>query len=90
VFSVFHCCYIVRRRKRVYLVSGFWGSFVLALELAKMSLNAAEDESTSEIHIPAEIDWDMLDKSKFFFLGAALFSGVSTALYPMGSSGSVA
>ncbi|XP_022941223.1 solute carrier family 25 member 44-like [Cucurbita moschata] len=48
-----------------------------------MSLNAAEDESTSEIHIPAEIDWDMLDKSKFFFLGAALFSGVSTALYPI-------
>lgn len=53
------------------------------LELAKMSLDAAEDESTSEIHIPAEIDWDMLDKSKFFFLGAALFSGVSTALYPI-------
>ncbi|KFK24466.1 hypothetical protein AALP_AAs48221U000100 [Arabis alpina] len=25
----------------------------------------------------------MLDKSKFFFLGAALFSGVSTALYPI-------
>ena len=48
-----------------------------------MSLDAAEDESTSEIHIPAEIDWDMLDKSKFFFLGAALFSGVSTALYPI-------
>ncbi|PWA57751.1 solute carrier family 25 member 44 [Artemisia annua] len=27
----------------------------------------------------ADIDWEMLDKSKFFFLGAALFSGT---LYP--------
>ncbi|XP_027356373.1 solute carrier family 25 member 44-like [Abrus precatorius] len=48
-----------------------------------MSLSAAEDDSASEIHLPAEIDWHMLDKSKFFFLGAALFSGVSAALYPM-------
>ncbi|KAK8513680.1 hypothetical protein V6N13_002409 [Hibiscus sabdariffa] len=47
-----------------------------------MSLSAAEDDSGSEIHIPADIDWHMLDKSKFFFLGAALFSGVSFALYP--------
>ncbi|XP_021605777.1 solute carrier family 25 member 44 [Manihot esculenta] len=48
-----------------------------------MSLGAAENDSASEIHIPAEIDWHMLDKSKFFFLGAALFSGVSAALYPV-------
>ncbi|XP_068334626.1 uncharacterized protein [Pyrus communis] len=48
-----------------------------------MSLSAAEDDSASEIHIPADIDWHMLDKSKFFFLGAALFSGVSGALYPI-------
>ncbi|KAB2080007.1 hypothetical protein ERO13_A05G039800v2 [Gossypium hirsutum] len=48
-----------------------------------MSLSAAEDDSRSEIHIPADIDWHMLDKSKFFFLGAALFSGVSAALYPI-------
>ncbi|XP_044464129.1 solute carrier family 25 member 44-like [Mangifera indica] len=48
-----------------------------------MSLSAAEDDSASEIHIPADIDWHMLDKSKFFFLGAALFSGVSAALYPV-------
>ncbi|XP_047960812.1 solute carrier family 25 member 44-like [Salvia hispanica] len=49
-----------------------------------MSLGAAEGESTAEeIHIPADIEWQMLDKSKFFFLGAALFSGVSAALYPM-------
>ncbi|PIN24002.1 putative mitochondrial carrier protein [Handroanthus impetiginosus] len=48
-----------------------------------MSLSAAEDDSTSEIHLPADIDWEMLDKSKFFFLGAALFSAVSGTLYPV-------
>ncbi|KAL4335416.1 hypothetical protein GQ457_07G039040 [Hibiscus cannabinus] len=48
-----------------------------------MSLSAAEDDSGSEIHSPADIDWHMLDKSKFFFLGAGLFSGVSFALYPV-------
>ncbi|KAK6125034.1 hypothetical protein DH2020_041212 [Rehmannia glutinosa] len=48
-----------------------------------MSSSTAQEESTAqEIHIPADIDWQMLDKSKFFFLGAALFSGVSAALYP--------
>ncbi|CAL0327145.1 unnamed protein product [Lupinus luteus] len=48
-----------------------------------MSLSTANDDSSSEIHIPEEIDWHMLDKSKFFFLGAALFYGVSAFLYPM-------
>jgi solute carrier family 25 protein 44 len=48
-----------------------------------MSLGAAEDDSASEIHVPADIDWHMLDKSRFFFLGAALFSGVSAVLYPI-------
>ncbi|XP_060205941.1 uncharacterized protein LOC132633497 [Lycium barbarum] len=48
-----------------------------------MSLGAAEEEPGQQIQLPADIDWKMLDKSKFFFLGAALFSGVSTALYPV-------
>ncbi|XP_047328658.1 solute carrier family 25 member 44-like [Impatiens glandulifera] len=49
-----------------------------------MIFRTTEDDSTSETHIPSsDIDWDMLDKSKFFFLGAALFSGVSTTLYPI-------
>ncbi|KAG4939966.1 hypothetical protein JHK82_045676 [Glycine max] len=49
-----------------------------------MSMSVAEDdESSEEVHVPGEIDWQMLDKSKFFFLGAALFSGVSAALYPV-------
>ncbi|CAL0319089.1 unnamed protein product [Lupinus luteus] len=47
------------------------------------SSSTSASSSSSEIHMPAEIDWHMLDKSKFFFLGAALFSGVSAALYPM-------
>ncbi|XP_004510424.1 uncharacterized protein [Cicer arietinum] len=42
-----------------------------------------EEESDEEIQVPAEIDWQMLDKSRFFFLGAALFSGVSATLYPV-------
>ncbi|XP_051136174.1 uncharacterized protein LOC127254886 [Andrographis paniculata] len=48
-----------------------------------MDLRTAEEESTAEeAHLPADIEWKMLDKSKFFFLGAALFSGVSAVLYP--------
>lgn len=47
-----------------------------------MSLSA-EEEPAPDIHLPADIDWEMLDKSKFFFLGAALFSGVSATLYPV-------
>ncbi|KAF8111288.1 hypothetical protein N665_0076s0269 [Sinapis alba] len=47
-----------------------------------MNLTTAEEEPAQEIHIPADINWEMLDKSKFFVLGAALFSGVSGALYP--------
>ncbi|XP_019190573.1 PREDICTED: solute carrier family 25 member 44-like [Ipomoea nil] len=48
-----------------------------------MSLRAVEEESGSEIRLPADVDWEMLDKSRFFFLGAALFSGVSATLYPI-------
>ena len=58
----------------------FWSE---SLKVAKMSLGAAEEDSAQEIHLPADIDWEMLDKSKFFFLGAALFSGVSATLYPV-------
>ncbi|PIN21537.1 putative mitochondrial carrier protein [Handroanthus impetiginosus] len=53
------------------------------LKDAKINLSAAEDDSASKLHLPSDIDWDMLDKSKFFFLGAALFSAVSGALYPI-------
>ncbi|KAK8959738.1 hypothetical protein KSP40_PGU006524 [Platanthera guangdongensis] len=55
-------------------------------ETDKMSITAApadqEEQTPAEIHLPTEIDWEMLDKSRFFVLGAALFSGVSAALYP--------
>nr|CAD1838001.1 unnamed protein product [Ananas comosus var. bracteatus] len=43
---------------------------------------ASASAAASEIHLPAEVNWEMLDKSRFFFLGAALFSAVSAALYP--------
>lgn len=43
---------------------------------------AEEGHAAVAIHLPAEIDWDMLDKSRFFFLGAALFSAASAAQYP--------
>ncbi|KAI3786187.1 hypothetical protein L1987_45319 [Smallanthus sonchifolius] len=49
-----------------------------------MNLSTVEDESSDQIvHKPEEIDWQMLDKSKFFVLGAGLFSCVSAALYPV-------
>ncbi|CAH8363180.1 unnamed protein product [Eruca vesicaria subsp. sativa] len=52
-----------------------------------MSLGALIKEekraTSSQVHMPNDIDWQMLDKPRFFFLGAALFSGVSTALYPI-------
>ncbi|WOL03919.1 solute carrier family 25 member 44-like isoform X1 [Canna indica] len=51
-----------------------------------MAATRAEEAGTSaaaaEIHLPAEVDWKMLDKWRFFVVGAALFSGVSAALYP--------
>ncbi|XP_057960167.1 uncharacterized protein LOC131152347 [Malania oleifera] len=50
-----------------------------------MNLRTAEGHDSAaaaEIHLPADVDWHMLDKSRFFFLGAALFSGVSAVLYP--------
>ncbi|KAF3336571.1 solute carrier family 25 member 44 [Carex littledalei] len=40
------------------------------------------DEPSPSLQLPAEINWERLDKSRFFFLGAALFSAVSAALYP--------
>jgi solute carrier family 25, member 44 len=32
--------------------------------------------------VPTEVSWEMLDKLRFFLLGAALVSGFSAALYP--------
>ncbi|KAF3567756.1 hypothetical protein DY000_02011291 [Brassica cretica] len=51
--------------------------------LIKEEKRAATTSSSSQVHMPKDIDWQMLDKPRFFFLGAALFSGVSTALYPI-------
>nr|GEW26672.1 hypothetical protein [Tanacetum cinerariifolium] len=51
-----------------------------------MDLSTMEDETSSAdqiVHKPEEIEWQMLDKPKFFFLGAGLFSCVSATLYPV-------
>ncbi|PWA97507.1 Mitochondrial carrier domain-containing protein [Artemisia annua] len=50
-----------------------------------MDLSTIDDESSDGqiVHKPEEIDWQMLDKTKFFFLGAGLFSCVSATLYPV-------
>lgn len=50
-----------------------------------MDLSTIDDETSSDqiVHKPEEIDWQMLDKTKFFFLGAGLFSCVSATLYPV-------
>eukprot|EP00250_Pteridium_aquilinum_P006456 c16379_g1_i1 orf=111-1076(+) len=40
--------------------------------------------AAEEHHLPQpEIGWDRLDKTKFYVVGAGLFSGVSTLLYPI-------
>ncbi|KAK6912845.1 Mitochondrial substrate/solute carrier [Dillenia turbinata] len=51
-----------------------------------MSLRTADEESAPEIHLPADVDWEMLDKSKFFFLGAGFrgfYKGFGTSLMGM-------
>jgi solute carrier family 25 protein 44 len=52
-------------------------------ELKKKMTLRQQHQHASEIRLPEDIDWHMLDKSKFFLLGAALFSGVSATLYPV-------
>ncbi|KAL5581970.1 hypothetical protein UlMin_014412 [Ulmus minor] len=46
-------------------------------------MGVAKEESEKEIDTPANIAWQMLDKSKFFFLGAVMFSGISATIYPV-------
>ncbi|KAL8097833.1 uncharacterized protein LOC141687358 [Apium graveolens] len=40
-------------------------------------------EPTSSQTNPTEIDWDKLDKTKFYVVGAGIFSGLTVALYPI-------
>lgn len=50
-----------------------------AVDMEEESAAVAADEIR---RLPAEVNWEMLDKSRFFVLGAALLSGVSAALNP--------
>jgi solute carrier family 25 protein 44 len=48
------------------------------------SMSAAQNRTPAGIALPqTEINWDRLDKTKFFVVGAGLFSGVSALLYPV-------
>lgn len=45
---------------------------------------AALADDVRDMALPnAEIDWERLDKTKFFLVGAGLFSGLSCVLYPL-------
>ncbi|KAJ8497775.1 hypothetical protein OPV22_008327 [Ensete ventricosum] len=50
--------------------------------MAATEAEEEEGQAAAEIHLPAEVDWEMLDKWRFFVMGSALFSGVSATLYP--------
>jgi solute carrier family 25 protein 44 len=50
-----------------------------AMERATSSANASSASST----MPREVDWNTLDKRKFFVTGVGVFSGVTAALYPL-------
>jgi solute carrier family 25 protein 44 len=47
-----------------------------------MALHQQSHQHAEDVRLPADVDWNMLDKSKFLVLGAALFSGVSATQYP--------
>lgn len=47
-----------------------------------MTLHQQSHQHADDVRLPADVDWNMLDKSKFLVLGAALFSGVSATQYP--------
>ncbi|GAB2232820.1 hypothetical protein Droror1_Dr00011879 [Drosera rotundifolia] len=51
------------------------------MESASGSASAAA--SRAQFGGPMEINWDKLDKTKFYVVGAGLFTGVTVALYPL-------
>ena len=79
-----------RRRRRAPRVARPQGRSTRQLQFA-FAASAAEAPSTSggaqgggsHPRPPGDVDFDNLDKTKFFLGGAALFSGVTTCLYPL-------
>ena len=64
------------------------GAFAASpMESSSRSVGSSTISSTPGIHTPSkppgEVDWDTLDKTKFFLGGAGLFSGVTCCLYPL-------
>lgn len=45
--------------------------------------SASAAASRAQFGGPMEINWDKLDKTKFYVVGAGLFTGVTVALYPL-------
>ncbi|KAG8056911.1 hypothetical protein GUJ93_ZPchr0002g26454 [Zizania palustris] len=78
------CACAIVRRAAFFPVSRHGGEAIdRPKEPPPPSEAAAEKvDGSQELQLPAEIDWDRLDKWRFFVLGAGLFSAVSTALYP--------
>ncbi|KAF3444904.1 hypothetical protein FNV43_RR14597 [Rhamnella rubrinervis] len=48
-------------------------------------MEEAMSASNARAHafVPAEINWDRLDKTKFYVVGAGLFTGLTVVLYPV-------
>ena len=53
-----------------------------AVDMEESGAAAAAAAAEEIQRLLAVVNWEMLDKSRFFVLGAALFSGVSAVLYP--------
>ncbi|KAE9590314.1 putative mitochondrial carrier protein [Lupinus albus] len=63
-------------------------NFLLLLLLHKFGafifvLNITMSSSSTNSFGQAEINWDKLDKTKFYVVGAGLFTGITVALYPV-------
>ena len=81
----------------MFSARGAPGADALALSVERESPDASGRSPRREISVPpramaaasapsrppGEVNWDTLDKRKFFVGGAALFSGVTCALYPL-------
>ena len=90
---------VAGRALSVFSARGASGTDALVLSVERESPDASGVSPRREISVPAcamaaesapsrpgppgEVNWEKLDKRKFFVGGAALFSGVTCALYPL-------
>ena len=90
---------VAGRALSLFSARGASGTDALVLSVERESPDASGVSPRREISVPAcamaaesapsrpgppgEVNWEKLDKRKFFVGGAALFSGVTCALYPL-------